>query len=354
MKSVTHRISIPAILEVGPNTLDNVGSILKKANFSKIALFFGDTVYELLGERVLYSIKQHSSINILKQSLGDDNNINAIMEKAFALPVQTQGVVGIGGGKVLDMAKYIAFLNNLPFISIPTSTSHDGFASSGCSLIINNQRTSVPAQIPYGIIVDLGVVKNSPDKYIYSGIGDIISKITAVHDWFFEESHGKSVIDDFAVMIAKKSVNSVARMEFSSIKEDFFLKELVDSLTMSGIAMEIAGNSAPASGSEHLISHALDKILPKPQLHGIQVGIATYLMSRVQEHRYQRVATFLQETGFFDYTKSLEMKSDHFIQAIDLAPTIKPGRYTYLHLEENREKAKRLLQEDQILKNILL
>ena len=82
-------------------------------------------------------------------------------------------------------------------------------------------------------------------------------------------------------------------------KDELFLKELVDSLAMSGIANEIAGSSAPTSGSEHLISHALDKILEHPQLHGIQVGIATYIMSVVQNHRYVRVCTVLKRTGLF-------------------------------------------------------
>ncbi len=88
-------------------------------------------------------------------------------------------------------------------------------------------------------------------------------------------------------MIAKKAVNSFVRTPFTSIQDDLFLKELLDSLAMSGIANEIAGSSAPTSGSEHLISHALDKMLEHPQLHGIQVGIATYLMSVVQDHRYR-------------------------------------------------------------------
>ena len=99
-------------------------------------------------------------------------------------------------------------------------------------------------------------------------------------------------------MIAKKAVNSFVRTPFTSIQDDLFLKELLDSLAMSGIANEIAGSSAPTSGSEHLISHALDKMLEHPQLHGIQVGIATYLMSVVQDHRYRRVDTVLcKNTG---------------------------------------------------------
>jgi glycerol-1-phosphate dehydrogenase [NAD(P)+] len=352
MKAYEHRITIPAILEVGMERMNRVGAYLTKTGITKIVIFFGEGIRELFGGMVVGSIAKQPSLHLLDQYDFDDIRFEAVMNRAFTLPGETEAVVGVGGGKVLDVAKYIAFLNDLPFISVPTSTAHDGFASSGCSLIINDRRTSVHARMPYGIIVDIGVIKNSPEKFIFSGLGDIISKITAVYDWQFEERHGEAVINDFAVMIAKKSVNSIARISFESIKEDFFLKELVDSLTMSGIAMEIAGNSAPASGSEHLISHSLDKLTDHPQLHGIQVGLATYIMSRVQEHRYQRVERFLTDTGFFDYAATLGLKRTDWERAIEMAPEIKPNRHTYLHLSENRLKARRILAEDPVLEGI--
>ena len=126
----------------------------------------------------------------------------------------------------------------------------------------------------------------------------------------------------------------------------------MDSLAMSGIANEIAGNSAPTSGSEHLISHALDKMLENPQLHGVQVGIATYLMSVVQDHRYKRVHTVFSDTGFFDYVETLNLDVEDYIRAIDMAPSIKPFRYTYLHEEKYRERAKEVLRTDGILRKI--
>jgi glycerol-1-phosphate dehydrogenase [NAD(P)+] len=168
----------------------------------------------------------------------------------------------------------------------------------------------------------------------------------------FEEQQGFTRVDDFAVMIAKKSVNSIARMPYSDIKEDFFIKELVDSLTMSGIAMEIAGNSSPASGSEHLISHALDKMTDKPQLHGIQVGMATYIMSIVQNHRHERVRKFLSDTGFFSFVQTLNLSAADYERAIDMAPTIKPNRMTFIHIPENREKAKSVIYSDSILTEV--
>ena len=353
MKRQIHRISIPEILEVGVNKLSDTGYYLKKTGFKNAVIFMDEVVRKLFGDTFHNALKLNKSLNILADYDIKSNNMEDVLEIAFSLPPNTDVIIGLGGGKVLDVSKYIAFLNDISFISIPTSTAHDGFASSGCSLYINGKRTSVHASIPFGIIVDIGVIKASPERFIYSGIGDIVSKITAVYDWLFEEQQGRTRVDDFAVMIAKKSVNSIARMPFSDINEDFFIKELVDSLTMSGISMEIAGNSSPASGSEHLISHALDKIVETPQLHGIQVGIATYIMSKVQEHRSKRVTQFLTDTGFFNYVKQLDLRVTDFEKAIDMAPSIKPNRLTYIHIPQNREKAKKLLHEDIILTEIL-
>ena len=354
MKTPSHRISIPTILQVNRNNLARLGSFIAQAGFTKITLFFGEGIEALFGEAVTAAIDE-GKIQVLQRLNYDDNRIEELLRMAFAIPRNTQAVVGVGGGKVLDVAKYIAYLNELPFISVPTATSNDGFASSGCSLLVEGHRRSVPARIPYGIVVDLDVIGSAPSKLIYSGIGDLVSKITAIEDWEFEAANGKAVLDDFAVMVAKKSVNSVVRMDIqTNIRDIFFLKELVDSLTMSGIAMEIAGNSAPASGSEHLISHALDRFMVKPELHVIQVGVATYLMSIVQNHRSQRVRKFLTETGFFDHVRTLQMKAADFERGIELAPGIKPDRLTCIHLPENRDLARRLLREDEVLRGILV
>ncbi|MBS5983828.1 MAG: iron-containing alcohol dehydrogenase family protein [Clostridium butyricum] len=353
MNVSTHKIAIPSILEVGKNNINNVGTLIKKGMFKKVSVCFGDGIYELFGETIKKSLIE---ANIEIQNIETIVNINfdEISKKAFELPNDVDALIGIGGGKAIDAVKYMSFLKKMPFISIPTSTSNDGFASSGASLLVNNKRMSLPAKTPYGIIVDIDVIKGAPEKFIYSGIGDLVSNITALYDWKFEEENGKTIVDDFATMISKKAVNSFVRTEFKGIKDDLFLKELVDSLTLNGISMEIAGDSSPASGAEHLISHALDKFLEDPQLHGVQVGIATYIMAKVQNHRAKRIKTILEETGFFEYVKTLKMKKDDFKKAIDLAPSIKPGRYTYIHVKENQLLAKKIIDTDEILNNILV
>lgn len=345
------QIAIPTLLKIEAGALEKIGSYLQRNNIGKVVLYFGNGLIDMFGERVLSSLHD-AGVEVLEYCELDTVNIDDIIRIAFALPNSAQAVIGLGGGKVIDAAKYMGFLRNLPFISVPTSSSSDGFSSASASLIVNGRRNSVPARLAYGIIVDTDVIKSAPEKFLYSGIGDMVSKITAVYDWQFEAAHGASRLNDFAVMIAKKAVNSFVRTPFSSIHDPLFLRELLDSLAMSGIANEIAGSSAPTSGSEHLISHALDKLLETPQLHGIQVGIATYLMSRVQDHRYQRIHTVFTQTGFWEYVSTLSLNAEDYLQAIDLAPSIKPFRHTYLHEEQYRTLAKEILLSDETLRNV--
>ena len=348
-----NHIAIPALLKIGPGALRELGTNLKDLQLEKVVILFGNGLIEMFGMDVMKSLAE-MGIDVLEYQELDTVRLEDLTSLAFSMPAKTQAVIGIGGGKVIDAAKYCGFLRNLAFISIPTSASSDGFSIASASLLVEGRRKSVPARLAYGIVVDTQIIKSAPKKFIYSGIGDMVSKITALYDWKFEEEHGYGKVNDFATMIAKKAVNSFVRTPFESIEEDLFIKELLDSLAMSGIANEIAGSSAPTSGSEHLISHALDKMLEQPQLHGIQVGIATYLMSVVQDHRYKRVNTIFTQTGFWDFVKTLGMRRVDFEQAIDLAPSIKPFRHTYLHEQEYRDRAKEVLATDEKLKEILV
>ena len=344
-------INIPTLLKIEAGALSNIGDFLASSGLKKVVIYFGNGLINMFGSQVMDSLKK-ADVEVLEHRELDTVDINDIMSLAFALPIHTQAIIGLGGGKVIDAAKYACYLKKLPFISVPTSSSSDGFSSASASLIINGRRHSVPAKLAYGIIVDTEVIKSAPDKFLYSGIGDMISKITALYDWIYEEKNGYDTVNDFALMIAKKAVNSFVRTPFNDIHEPLFLKELLDSLAMSGIANEIAGSSAPTSGSEHLISHALDKILERPELHGIQVGIATYLMAVVHDHRYKRVDTMFTDTGFWDYVETLNLNVEDYEKAIDLAPSIKPYRYTYLHNEKYREQAKKVLREDAKLRRV--
>lgn len=345
------QISIPALLKIESGVTKHLGSFLAGEGFTKVVILFGNGLIDMFGSRVFDSLKE-ANVEALHYQEMDTNDFNDITDIAFKLPKDTQAIIGMGGGKVVDAAKYMGFILKIPFISMPTSSSSDGFSSSSASLTVNGHRKSVPAGMAYGILVDTDVIKSAPKKFLYSGVGDMISKISSTFDWQHEEDLGYEDVNDFSMMIAKKAVNSFARAPFEDIDSEVFLKELLDSLAMSGIANEIAGSSLPTSGSEHMISHALDSFLDRPQLHGIQVGIATYIMCKVENHRFERVDTILTKTGFWDYCETIDLNKDDYIKAIELAPSMKPTRHTYIQEEEYRNAAIKLLDEDDRLKRI--
>lgn len=345
-------ISIPLILKIERGVTANIGEYLKDAGITQVTILFGNGLTEMFGDIVFESFAK-ADVKVLHHQEMDTVDFNDITDLAFEIPNKTQAIIGMGGGKVIDAAKYIGYVLRIPFISVPTSSSSDGFSSSSASLTVNGHRKSVPAKMAYGILVDTDVIKSAPVKFLYSGIGDMVAKISSTYDWQHEEDLGYDEVNDFAFMIAKKAANSFVRTPFESINEDLFLKELLDSLAMSGVANEIAGSSAPTSGSEHLISHALDSFLERPQLHGIQVGISTYIMCKICDHRWKRVDSIFTKTGFWDYCATLDLKADDFAKAIDMAPSVKPFRHTYLHEEKYRELAKALLTSDEKLKAIL-
>ncbi len=348
---MSSQISIPTILKIGSGTLDKIATYMKGAGLNSAVVYFGNGLIDMFGSTVLTSFDE-AGVKIMEYCELDSTNIEDIIDLAFSIDAKTEAIVGIGGGKVIDVAKYAAYLRKLPFISVPTSASSDGFSSASASLIVNERRTSVPAKLAYGIVVDTDVLKSAPERFLFSGIGDLVSKITAIYDWVYEDRMGYTTVNDFAIMIAKKAVNSFVRTPYEDIHDDIFLRELVDSLAMSGIANEIAGSSAPTSGSEHLISHALDKLLEVPQLHGVQVGIATYLMAKVHDHRYQRIDKVFTDTGFWDFVSTLDLNREDYENAIDLAPSIKPHRHVYLHEEKYRDLAKDILWNDDRLKKV--
>jgi glycerol-1-phosphate dehydrogenase [NAD(P)+] len=344
---ISQAIAIPRLIVSKHHGFNDLPNALKKHGFNKILLIVGKGIEELFKDKIDILLYDRE-LNITGPTILEELDVEKLSPMAYQLE-SYDVIISMGGGKAIDTGKYISFLRQIPFISVPTSISNDGFASSGASLMVSGQKKSVAAKMPYGVIADLDILSTAPERFYFSGLGDVVSKITACYDWQYEESHGVGHIDHYALLTAKKSVNSVVRLPKPYIHEGLFIKEVVDSLIMSGISMEVAGNSAPASGSEHLISHAMDKLVPGRYLHGVQVGIATYIMSLTQEYRMNRVRTFLTETGFFEHVKAFNIKRKTMIEAIKLAPAIKPNRITTLHHEKYMNKALNVIEEDEIL-----
>ncbi len=346
-------ISIPTLLRIKPNAMYKMGKYLRKENFTRIALFYGEGLKSLFDEQLRISFDS-SEIKVTFEEVVYSNAVEDIFKSAFNLPPAIDAIVAIGGGKVIDYCKYIAFILQLPIISVPTSISNDGFASPGASLLVNGRRKSQKAKIPFGVVIDTDIIRKSPVRYTYSGIGDLISKYTAIYDWKLAYHKVQEPVNDFAVLISRNAVEVMVSHNNKDIKDLEFLRLICGCLVMSGVAMEVCGSSRPASGSEHLISHAYDMSAKKPTLHGIQVGVATLAISWLQNNpEHQLIKSVLEETGFIDFVSQNPLDKQDFINAIRQAPNVKENYYTILSDKQKMDKLIDYVKNDEYFNRLL-
>ena len=198
------QINIPYLLKIGSGKVKKIGKYLADKNLFNAAVFWSEGIQHLLSER-FYPGMEENKVKIVYEQDVRFINIEEITKITFNLPKTTDVIIGIGGGKALDFAKFCAHLLRLPFISVPTSTSNDGFCSPNSSLIVDGKRKTVKASIPFGVVADLDVIKESPQICLYSGVGDMVSKITALYDWKQAAERGLDRYNDFASLMSYNS-----------------------------------------------------------------------------------------------------------------------------------------------------
>jgi len=158
-------------------------------------------------------------------------------------------------------------------------------------------------------------------------------------------------VNDFAVLLSDATVfQFIARPE----RDLEGVRLLGTSLMLNGISMEIAGSSRPASGGEHLISHALDLISTRPRLHGLQVGVAAYIVSCLQRQGTERIAHVLDVTDFWQGIEADPFVKDEWLEAARIALTIKEDYYTVLSSRDCVPEVKALIESDPRLKRCFM
>jgi glycerol-1-phosphate dehydrogenase [NAD(P)+] len=317
---------IPNLVRVKPEALDRMGVYAERYGFARVLLFFSQGLDSRLMGRLTASLRSRN-IEILQQTPVESASFEKATELFHQSPANADAIIGFGGGKALDVAKYIAFLSRHPYLSVPTSLSNDGFCSPQSSLTVQDRRRSMASAMPFGVILDTAVCLNAPEILWHSGVGDLVSKLTAVTDWKMAFHAVGTHVDDFAALLSDSSVYQfMGRPE----RNTEGVRLLGTALLLNGISMAICGSSRPASGSEHLISHALDSVSKRPHLHGLQVGVATYLVSLLHAQNSDRIATLFDTTGFWKVIASDPFGRAEWLEAARLAPSIKSDFYTVL------------------------
>jgi glycerol-1-phosphate dehydrogenase [NAD(P)+] len=336
------QIAIPTLVRAKEGALDRLGIYLGRSGHRKVAVLLSKGLPSPLSDRLMRSLKDQS-IEPLAWVEVAENDLESTARLFADLPKGVTAIVGIGGGKALDVAKYVGFLSRLPYYAVPTSLSNDGFCSPQSSLTIRGKRRSLPAALPFGVVVDTAVCLEAPRLLTLSGVGDLVAKFTAVRDWKLAFHAKGEPVDDFAALMSDGTIYSFLSHPAFDLEG---IRLLATTLMLNGIAMEICGSSRPASGSEHLISHALDATSVRPRLHGLQVGVATYLMSILQGENTERIASLFNTTGFWDVIASDPFLREEWLTAVRIAPSIKEGYYTVLSTRDVFPEVERLLATD--------
>jgi len=325
-------MELPREVIVGENTLELVADITRKLGFKKKAFIVsGFKTFEIAGRKVK-EILEDSGVKV-EYSLVNSSTVNEVKlveEKIEA--VKPQVVFGVGGGTKIDVAKLSSARKRIPFISVPTTASHDGIASPVASVKGLSKPYSIMAQSPMAIIADTDVIIRADYRFIVSGCGDVIAKLTAVRDWKLahiakNEYYGEYAAS-LALMSAKLIVRNVDLIKPGSIEG---LRVLLEALISCGVAMSIAGGSRPCSGSEHLFSHALDLIDSKHAMHGEQCGVGTILMGYIHRINWGKIKNTLEKIGAPTTARGLKLEPKKVVEAMVKAKNVRPKRYTILN-----------------------
>ncbi len=322
-------INIPNFFYIERNIIDKLSLLLKNENIAanNILIISGINYTSKIADIIAKSL----DLKYIRLSI-DSNDINTINKiKEVIINNNIELVVSVGGGKVLDASKYACNILNKPLIVVPTTLSNDSI-SSPIAVVKLDTIQSVGVNPPKGIFIDLDIISKAPKDTILAGIGDLVSNISAIEDWKLANEYKGVYIDRFAEIISRNAVERFMYYILRNGNDDKFLIYLAEGLIQSGIAMSIAGSSRPASGAEHLISHALDILLENPKPHGIQVGFATLFTQALRGLDINDILQVYKIFGFPTRFDEINISIEDFRKAIELAPYTRKGRFTILDI----------------------
>ncbi len=322
---------LPRIVVTGPSVLEQLPAVIAELDLPERGLIVCDSnTLKIAGRQVneYLEIGGHQ----MKKVVVEGANSQELLHVEDALDGM-DFLVGVGGGRPIDLAKQAGFNKNIPFVSIPTAASHDGFGSARSSIRQAGRKTSMQAIPPIAVVADTTIISRAPSRLLAAGVGDIVSNQTAVLDWRLDGqkadySEYAAALSEMAAQLVEDGIEKVA----SGTEEGVRL--VVKALISSGVAMSIAGTSRPASGGEHKFSHWLDANSDNPALHGEQCGLGSIVTMYLHGGDWEKIRDTLKAVNAPINSKGLGMDDGMVLSAFINSKEIRPQRTTILDKTE--------------------
>ncbi len=330
---MSHIIDLPRRVVVGNGILAELAKHVIELGLGRSLLLVSGSTATRTYAKIASEILKDARLETWNVEVREASVMEAKRVENVARETKAEVIIGIGGGKALDIAKFIASSTGAKLVSVPTAPSHDGIASPFASIKGLERPVSVKTVMPSLVLADIEIIAKAPRRLIISGCGDLIGKFSAVLDWRLAHRLRGEYYGEYAASLALLSAQHVLKYSAMFALKNIpieAVRALVEALISSGIAMGIAGSTRPASGSEHLFAHALDLVAGFPALHGEEVGVGTIMMLYLHGRNWRRVRKALRKMGAPTTARELGVKDVDIVKALTIAHTLRPERYTIL------------------------
>jgi len=330
-KSRVHLIKLPWRIAIGKKAIRQTSELLEELNINSTLVVTGPITNGLVGKELSKVLKKGGCK--FDFFIAKNTNYKTVKKaKKTAKRMKVESLLGVGGGKNIDVAKSVASKLKIPYISIPTIPSHDGIASACSSISKKGSRCSMFLDPPAAIVADMKYLVKSPYRFFAAGAGDVIAKYTSVLDWKLARDEKEEYYGEYAAQIVSLASETIIKNSkgYNNSPESA-VRLLIEALISCGYAMCIAGSSRPCSGSEHLFSHAIDRIFPKnTALHGEKCALGTLIMSFYHDKDYYRIMQTLLNLGLPTNAEEIKIPPKVLVDAVVNAHKMR-RRYTILN-----------------------